>query len=185
VLKNRTVSSRPGSGERAAICARLAERGWADHGQVAAPRADRTGRNLPIGGKYSGGVAGTFGSRWRVVTMSSDLARLEARIEKLERENQRLKLLGVLAAALLGALVWMGVSLGENVVNADAYTLTGPKGEPRAMLAMAPDEPTLMLYDNEGRVRMWLGMLDNAPGLVFFDENGENVWKAPPAPPER
>jgi len=117
---------------------------------------------------------------------SSDVARLEARIERLERQNRRLKVGGLVAAAVLGALVWMGVSLGENIMNADAYTLVGPKGEPRAMLALAPDEPTLMMYDPQGRVRMWLGMLDDTPGMVIFDEKGETVWKAPPAPtPER
>jgi hypothetical protein len=114
--------------------------------------------------------------------MVSDIQAVEERLARLERENRRFKLAALLVLVALGAVFVMGVSLGERVVNADAYTLTGPRGEPRAMLGLAPDEPMLVMYDPQGNARVWLGVVDNVPGIVLLNEKGEAVWKAPPSP---
>ncbi len=113
--------------------------------------------------------------------MSSEYRALYERVDRLERENRRFRIAVIVGLLLIGALGVMGVGLGERVYHANAYTLTGPQGQPRAMLAMGPDEPMFVMYDPDGNARMWLGVVDNIPGIVLFDEKGNPVWKAPPA----
>ena len=108
-----------------------------------------------------------------------EYAVLVERLERVERSNRRLRLMAVLLFMILSAAVLMGASLGERVVNADAFTLTGPRGEPRAMLGMTPEEPMFILYDPAGNARLWMGVVDDAPGIVLFDAAGNAVWKAP------
>lgn len=110
---------------------------------------------------------------------STEYTDLVHRLERVERQNRHLRFAGVLLFMILGAFAVMGVSLGERVLNADAFTLTGPKGEPRAMLGMAPEEPMFILYDPAGNARLWMGVVDNTPGIVLFDEAGTAIWKAP------
>lgn len=112
----------------------------------------------------------------------TDQARLEPllqRVEKLERENRRFRALLLAATVILAGLMVMGLTLGDPIIGAEAFTLVDQGGSLRGMLAMVQNEPTLALFDNEGRMRVGLSVVSDAPQLVLYDAEGNALWTAP------
>ncbi|MFQ5848888.1 MAG: hypothetical protein ACE5IQ_14595 [Candidatus Methylomirabilales bacterium] len=105
---------------------------------------------------------------------------MEERLNRLERENRRLKKLGSVALAVIAATVLMGYVVGEKVVEAERFVLLDPNGQPRAVLAVAKGGAGLYLYDSKGKLRAGLvgGTADDT-GLHVYDQNGKLAWKAP------
>jgi hypothetical protein len=84
---------------------------------------------------------------------------LEERIQKLERENRRLKQIGTLLSVVIAVVLLMGQS-----------------GKNRSL-----DADSLVIRDNSGRVRMELGTLesDSSPTIKLFggsDNKGASAW---------
>lgn len=110
-----------------------------------------------------------------MTTQKPDLATVMERLERLERQNRWMKRAAAPLLALAGAVVLMGGQpqpqgkTGEP----DKLVLRDEKGNERAWLGMAKDGPVLRFRDEAGKERMWVGMSNNTPGLVFSDGQGK------------
>jgi hypothetical protein len=110
-----------------------------------------------------------------------DLDRVLARLDRLERQNRRLKLLITAAVFLLGGVLalaaWRPVPLQaepsqSRAVEGDKLTLRDEHGHMRAGLAMGKDGPMLTFYDEQGKARAGLGVGRQGTALRFLDING-------------
>lgn len=110
-----------------------------------------------------------------------------ARLDRLEHENRRLKLAGLLACALAGAVLLWGPAVSQDgwkrTVTAKEFLLVDAAGKRRASLGFAPNgSPGLRVYDAAGENRASLGSDDGADGspvLGLLDANGRaRVWLA-------
>jgi len=101
---------------------------------------------------------------------------IEERLEKLERQNRRMKLAGVGALVIAGAVVLMGQASGPRTlpeVRANSFVLVDANGQRRAMLAMFSDGPGLAPYDPTGQPRAELTVFSSGPDLQMEDANGK------------
>jgi hypothetical protein len=44
---------------------------------------------------------------------------------------------------------------------------------------MVEKEPTLAFFDDKGRVRCGVHMVQNTPRLILYNEDGSTLWSAP------
>lgn len=76
-----------------------------------------------------------------------DLQTLSRRIEKLERQNRRLRLVGCLTMLLMSAFLLMGQALPKSkVIEAENFRLIDSAGNKRAELSIKEEEPILSFY---------------------------------------
>lgn len=100
---------------------------------------------------------------------------LVRRIERLERENRRLKragaaiVLGILAVLLMGQAVPKGPT-----IEAQRFVLKDKRGKVRAVLGEGADGETgLFVYDGKQRPRAMVAMLEHdAPVIQLADDRG-------------
>ncbi|MEE8153218.1 MAG: hypothetical protein V3T76_09355 [candidate division NC10 bacterium] len=105
---------------------------------------------------------------------------MEERLNRLERENRRLKRAGGVILGVIAVLLLMGHVVGEKVVEAERFVLVGPSGEPRAVLAVTEGGSGLYLYDNTGKLRAGLvGGSADETALTLYGTNGKLAWKTP------
>ncbi len=105
---------------------------------------------------------------------------LARRLDRVERENRRLKKAGVAILAGIAALVLMGYVVGEKVVEAERFVLIDSSGDTRAVLAVAEGGSGLYLYDKKGKMRAGLvGGVADETGLSLYDRAGKVIWSAP------
>jgi AMIN domain-containing protein len=111
---------------------------------------------------------------------------LTDRVERLERENTRLKRLGAVALLGLAALFVAGQlqraagAAGPTRIEAERFLLRDAVGAIRAALEMGSDgTPRLALLDTAGheRVRLQVGA-NGSPGLTLFDADGKTARAA-------
>lgn len=109
-----------------------------------------------------------------------DLAAVLARLERLETQNRRLKRI-VLGVLLLGVVVVLLGAADEpkvKTVETDRLILRDKFGRQRAVLQItggdADSSPALILYDENERPRVGLGVNKDGPGLYFTDANGKH-----------
>jgi hypothetical protein len=115
------------------------------------------------------------------------LSELEARLEKLERQNRRLKSLGLvfLLIVLSGLLLAQTSRKPAHAAPASAASVTydtlvvhrlelrDEAGKLRGLLVVKNGVPSLRLYDAAGKPRAWLTVDgEGAPGLWFYDAAG-------------
>lgn len=106
----------------------------------------------------------------------ADLSDVRFRIEKLERENRRMKRIVALAALIGGSLLLMGQAKPSRTVEAESFLLRDSQGGLRATLDMWHEAPMLRLYDKSGVARAWLSVMGNGePGLTFYDAAGNQM----------
>lgn len=107
--------------------------------------------------------------------MQASTDSIVARLEKLERENRRLRRAGiamVLGLALLGILG--ATRPAPKTLRARELLLTDSAGNVRAKLsAQNPRYPSLTLYDAQGRARLILRGGGPQPGLSMADSAGK------------
>ncbi len=103
---------------------------------------------------------------------------LTQRLDRLERENRRLKLAGVillLALAAVGAMGQMIPRAVPKVVEAERFVLRDTRGKILATLGTEASGTSLSVYDQNGKPRAGLSVIaDGAPVLVLFDQNGKD-----------
>jgi hypothetical protein len=109
--------------------------------------------------------------------MNDALRSLEARVERVERQNRRLRwlLLTLPAVALLAGAAAPGVWEGKKVV-AEEVTLKDKDGQVRVLLAADSGGagPHLILYTKKGKVALAAGQSkDNGIGFVDFSDEGQ------------
>ena len=129
------------------------------------------------------------------------------RLERLERENRRIKRIGV--CALFGAvvLIVMGQARPSNVakvIEAERFVVRGAAGSVSAVLGVNPDgnmgleirdksgkagvalgmgssgNPALRLDGQDGKTGIALGVRsDNTPAMELYNKEGKTVWATP------
>ena len=81
---------------------------------------------------------------------------MSGRLEKLERQNRRMKQAGAVVLLFAGALLLMGQAPPRRMVEANEFVLKDGNGRVRAILSAATS-PTLYFLDENGVNRAALG----------------------------
>ncbi|OFV99187.1 MAG: hypothetical protein A3F68_00590 [Acidobacteria bacterium RIFCSPLOWO2_12_FULL_54_10] len=104
-----------------------------------------------------------------------DSISLASRVEKLERQNRRMKQAATAACILVAAVIFLGQSPAPGrSVEAQEFVLTDSNGTARARLGLRSDVPGLILYDESGeKARAFLGVVGDGPGLYLSDADGK------------
>jgi hypothetical protein len=134
-----------------------------------------------------------------MTAQTPDLAAVVARLEKVERQNWRMKAGGILVLLVASAGLLMGQAMPKaTTVEAEAFVLRDAAGKQRAALYLPPEggaalsffdpagigraalrvdregSPDLTLFDQAAKVRAVLRVeRTGLPGLVFFDQAGK------------
>lgn len=109
------------------------------------------------------------------------LAPLTQRLDRLERENRRLKTFCLVTLIVVAAVMLMGQS-GPPIVEAQRFLIRDPAtGKARATLsADAGGNIGLVLLDHHQKPRAELvAGVDGSPTLAFYDGAGRVIWKTP------
>ncbi len=116
---------------------------------------------------------------------------LARRLDKVEQENRWLKQAGVVALAVIAAVVLMGQGTWKTappgkpgkIVGAEQFIVHDARGGVRAELGTLPNGTVrLILYDrgNPGETRVILSAgSETSPGLSFSNKAGKVIWSAP------
>lgn len=92
------------------------------------------------------------------------------RLEKLERENRNLKILGLVAAlGLTGALFLGSAAPPAKTLEAETIVIKDPQGRGKIILSVGDDGPAVTLVDKNGKLRANLGMTQDGPALDLLD----------------
>ena len=91
-----------------------------------------------------------------------------------------------MAGGVLASQLFMGTPLFPRktpleveVIRAKKFAVVDKDGKPRAFLSLAPSgEPSLALFDQNGKTRAALGLVEGEPHLGLLDQNGKVIWKA-------
>ena len=95
---------------------------------------------------------------------------LEQRLEKVERENSRLKVLGsVMLLGMAGALCLGLASNPSKKLEAEVLVLKNAQGKPQMILGAGDDGPALTILDKNGKLRVNLGVGQDGPALDLLD----------------
>ena len=100
---------------------------------------------------------------------------LHARMERLERENKRLKLIGGAVLLLFGVCLMLGFAPADNPqeIKAERFLVIDKDGKTRAVLGMDRNNAALLMSDPTGRRLLSVKFApDGVSALVFFDSNG-------------
>lgn len=82
-----------------------------------------------------------------MLEQTATLANIRSRLERLEKQNRRLKQIALGCLALLGAMFLMGQAHPNRTIEAQAFILKDADGKARAKLGMETGGPTLLLLD--------------------------------------
>ena len=134
-----------------------------------------------------------------------EIAKLQTRLDKIERQNNRMKRLMVVLTLLLVPLFLLGAKQGANDAQFGQITATGitirdasgmelvaigsdkergsgisifnTAGKPAITLGIPADGKGsgIMVSDAEGRPRNGLGMDEGIPGIALVDEKGAKI----------
>jgi hypothetical protein len=113
-------------------------------------------------------IRALFGKRNTMPPQSSDGSGITERLDRLERENRRLKRLGLASLAVMGSVLVMGQSPAKRILEANEFILRDASGSVRATLKMDKGEPLLTLLDSHGKVEA------GPEQIEFEDSNGTN-----------
>jgi len=103
---------------------------------------------------------------------------INARLEKLERENRRMKKIGIVAIVFASVLFISGQAKTNKVVEANEFVLKDGNGRARARLSMVTvsdttlmqkDIPNLSFYDDEGHPRIFIAALPEESRIYLND----------------
>ncbi len=133
------------------------------------------------------------------------LAGIVSRLERVERENRRLKQISAVVSLLATVVLIMGQARPDRTIEAQKFVLTDSHGNKRADLAMVFDRPTLTLRDANGlplvamaggdysfltlnrarsKEQVTISANKDFYGLLLYDERiqraGVAVWKGIP-----
>ena len=101
---------------------------------------------------------------------------MERRLQRVERDNRRLRRAAVVLVLGIAAVVLMGQARAQRrTVEAEAFVVRDRGGQVRALLrAFDNGAVGLSFYDPGGAPRAWLRVLtDGTPGLVLSDQAGQ------------
>lgn len=110
--------------------------------------------------------------------MINDHEGILQRLEKLERQNRRMKLAGLGAIVIAGAFFLMGQASGprtQDEVRARSFVVVDAQGKPRATLNMYIGQPRLALTDANGITRASVAVSSRGPAVLLADANKKAV----------
>ena len=99
------------------------------------------------------------------------------RLDRLERENRFFKAVGLVALAVIAAVVLMGQGTGSKVakvIEAEKFVLRDGNGKERGLLSITNEVVVFSLSDKAGRVRHKLSVEPNgATNFLLGDRDGD------------
>ena len=102
--------------------------------------------------------------------MNPETTELRERLARVERRWT----LGWVAAAVVVATAGVVGQTTRQTVEAHAFIVTDPdSGERRAVLEMSDEGPLLRLYDEDGAVKVLLGVTADGPTLAYVNPQGD------------
>ena len=110
--------------------------------------------------------------------MDGHTSDINPRLEKLERENRRMKKIGIVSIVFGSVLFISGQATTNKVVEANEFVLKDGNGKARARLAMVAvsdttlmqkDIPNLSFYDTEGHPRIFIAALPEESRIYLND----------------
>ncbi len=110
--------------------------------------------------------------------MSDPTPNLEAivrRMERLERQNHRLKRIGLCLLVITGATFWMGQARAPRIQEATKFVLKDVKGRNRAELGMHPEGAALVFLDSAGNSALSVGIHEEGPGMILLDSRERRI----------
>lgn len=100
---------------------------------------------------------------------------LAVRLEKLEKQNRRIRGIGIALLVLAAALVLMGQTPGHRTVEANEFVLKDASGTVRGRWSVVEAfGPKFVLLDATGKERVLLNVLDTGAGLILRDASGRD-----------
>jgi hypothetical protein len=79
----------------------------------------------------------------------------------------------VVIMLLAGAMTLLGAQPQTRTHEPEKLVLPDEKGNERVWLGMGKEGPVLRFRDEGGKERLWLGLAKNTPGLVLYDQHGK------------
>jgi hypothetical protein len=98
---------------------------------------------------------------------------LQARVERLERANRRLKGIGTAVAVLAGASLLMGQNPAQKpaVLEAEKFVVVDNRGKPRAALGVSKGGMAyLEMSNSEGKRLMTLRTIDDKCAALYLED---------------
>lgn len=105
--------------------------------------------------------------------MISDPSALAKSVQRLERENLRLKRIGIFLAVAVSAALLMGPSRSPGTVEAEKIVLKGSDGSVRAKLDTQGESTEFLLYNRTGQARVVIKSDNEGEGIEMRDDAGE------------
>jgi hypothetical protein len=105
--------------------------------------------------------------------MAQDYDCLSKKVERLERENLRLKRIGISLIIVAVAALTMGQSQSTKTVEANAFVLRGPDGLVRAKLDTNEGRTELVFLNDAGQSRLAIKASQEGEGLEMMSDSGE------------
>ena len=96
------------------------------------------------------------------------------RLEKLEKQNRRIKQIGALALILVGSVLLMGQAPAQRTVEANEFIVKDSAGRKRMGLTVLQGGPVLEMFDERGEP----ASIVTSDGLVFFDSETKRFGSA-------
>jgi len=109
----------------------------------------------------------------------SALECLTRRLSRLERENRRLKRVGVLLVVGAAAAALMGQAPPTpSTVESQRFVVKDATGQPRAVLGATADGSIFELYDKDGERRVAMGIATDGSATLSLATKGDKggVW---------
>ena len=101
---------------------------------------------------------------------TSKSATLEQRIERVERENRRLKIAALTALLGLGGAFSLGAAANPpQKLEAETIVLRDAQGKSRIVLGVDEEGPGIAFLDTKGKLRLNLGLAKEGPALDLLD----------------
>jgi hypothetical protein len=122
--------------------------------------------------------------------MALNLDLLSDAVERLQRDNLRLKRIGMSLLILIGAALVMGQSRPTRTIEAEAFVLKGSDGSIKAKLDTKDGIAEFLFYNRAGQPRVAITSGEEGEAIEMRDDSGEllatmavHVQKAPKTSP--
>jgi hypothetical protein len=112
----------------------------------------------------------------------SDPQSINIRLRKLERENRRMKQIGILFAVCASVLIVSGQSKTSKIVEATEFRLVDTAGRVRGSFSTENSITSLMLTDLSEKVKVYLGVGVAGSTLTLGSVDGDTQIKLVSAP---